>query len=70
MQPQLVLNEIRAEMARQRVSQRELAGKIGRAQEWVSRRLTGNVSLTLEELVQITDALGIPAARLLADEPV
>ncbi len=64
--------ELRAELARQRLSQRELAKRLGTSQAWVSRRLVGEVEPTPEEISQIAGALGVPASkfRRLANEPV
>jgi len=58
-------DEIRAEMARQRLSQMQLAERCKRSQPWLSRRLAGEVPLTLDDLDVIAVALGVPAIRLL-----
>lgn len=57
--------EIRAEMARQRLSQSQLAQRCDRSQAWVSRRLAGDTPLTLDDLDVIAVALGVSAVRLL-----
>jgi transcriptional regulator with XRE-family HTH domain len=59
-----VAAEIRAELARQQMTQRELARRIGIDQAIVSKRLTGGParSWTLDELDSIAVALGVPAA--------
>ncbi len=56
---QIVTEEIRAEMARQRVNQRELAERLGWTQGYLSRRLTGDVPLSLDDADRITWNLGI-----------
>ena len=61
-----VTQEIRAEMARQRVSQTTLAETLGHNQTYVSYRLTGKKSLTLDEVEEIADVLRIPVDRLFA----
>lgn len=58
--------ELRAERGRRRVPQTRLAAAIGRNQSYVSTRLNGHGSLTIDELVIICDALGIRADELLA----
>lgn len=57
--------EIRAEMARQRLTQGQLAERCKRSQPWLSRRLAGERALTLDDLDVIAVALGVPAVRLL-----
>lgn len=50
--------ELRAEKGRQRLSQRALADLISRDQSYVSKRLNGQASLTVEEYVTLCQALG------------
>lgn len=72
MTAELILSEIRAEMARQRLSQVGLAARLqeqtGRPihSVWVNRRMTGDVSLTLDDFFAIAEALGLAPDRLLA----
>lgn len=61
---QTVTREIRAEMARQRLTQRELAERLGSQQSWLSRRLTGGVALTLDDAELIAEALGVSLVQL------
>lgn len=56
--------EIRAEMARQRISQHTLAEQLGWTQGYLSRRLTGEVSLSLDDVDAIAAALGISTVQL------
>jgi transcriptional regulator with XRE-family HTH domain len=60
----VIRTEIRAEMARQRLSQQNLADKLGWGQTVVSKRLTGKVAITADEVKQIADALGVTPAVL------
>lgn len=61
---QRVIKEIRAEMARQRISQMALAAYLGRNQPYVSSRLTAKTPLTLQEVEEFADALRVPVDRL------
>jgi len=60
-----VAGEIRAELARRRWSQAELAAKLGEDQMWLSRRLRASKPLTLTEFDAIAQALEITPAELL-----
>lgn len=60
-----VAGEIRAELARRRWSQAELAAKLGADQMWLSRRLRAAKPLTLTEFDAIAQALEIAPAELL-----
>lgn len=55
-----VPRELRAELARIGMTQAQLASEVGVPQPWISRRLTGTVSMTLDDLDRINDALGRP----------
>jgi transcriptional regulator with XRE-family HTH domain len=59
-----VAQEIRAEMARQGISQVALAEALGRNQTYVSYRLTCKKSLTLDEIEIIADILRVRVDRL------
>lgn len=69
---QRVAAEIRAELARQQMSQRRLAELIGMDPALVNKRLTGGVArpFTITEIDRIATALGVPAARLLGGSAV
>ena len=60
--------EIRAEIARQGLSRRAFAMKLGVSYPWVARRIgtTADVDMTLEDIVKMTQALGISAQGLLS----
>lgn len=59
---------VRAEMARAGLSQTALANRLGRAQTWLSRRLTGEVSWTVADLEDIADVLRTPLDVLIGAE--
>ena len=58
---------LRAEVARQRIPQADLAKALLLSQPAVSRRLQGRTPLTVDELVQCASLLGVTPADLLAD---
>jgi transcriptional regulator with XRE-family HTH domain len=60
-----VAREVRAEMARQGVSQRELAERLGFAQSGLSKRLTGQLTFRAEEWERIAEILGVPVTQFL-----
>lgn len=62
---QMVAEEIRALMARRRMSGRQLAGKLGVSPSWVSYRLTGAQPIDVNDLAQIAGALGVGIHELL-----
>lgn len=64
----LVAEEIRAMMARRRISGRQLAQKLGVSPSWVSYRLTGAQPIDLNDLQQIAQALDVIVLRLLPRE--
>ena len=63
-------SEVRAEMARQRVSNRELAKRMGVSHVWVARRVTAQATdMTLDELAMVAKALGKPVPYFLKKLP-
>jgi DNA-binding Xre family transcriptional regulator len=60
-----VAEEVRSWMARRRVSGVKLAERIGRTQQYVSRRLNGDVAFDLDDLGHIAIALDVGIADLL-----
>lgn len=56
-------------MERQGLSQEQIGERLGWPQRRVSRRLTGDVSISAEELSELAAALGVPVTRFLADQP-
>lgn len=61
--------EVRAEIARQGKSQREIAAMIDVAQPSLQLRLKGDRPFRAEELVKLAEALGVPADRFLPAAP-
>lgn len=61
----LAAAELRAHMARNEVRVADLTQKMDVSPGWLYRRLSGEVSLTLEDLELICSALGIPVSALL-----
>jgi transcriptional regulator with XRE-family HTH domain len=63
----LVAAEIRAEMARQGMSQRRLATLIGTNYTWCQRRISvgAELELTVDDVQDIAEALGVPVQRLM-----
>ncbi len=60
--------KIHTEMFRQRMSQQELAVRLGLTQVSVSRKLRGLTGITVPELMQIGRVLGVDPADLLPRE--
>ena len=56
---------VRAELARANVSGSQMAQRIGVAESSFSRRATGEVSFSAEEILAIATELGIPSATFL-----
>lgn len=70
-----VAAEVRAEMARQNVPQRELGRVLGLSQGAAWRRLKGEVPFDVAELAKVAELLKSPMTQFLpepspADEPV
>ena len=62
-----VAANIRAELARQRVSQFVVADRLGLSQAAVSRRLSGGTPFELDEVEAIASLLGVPLVDLIAE---
>ncbi len=58
---------VRAEMARRRITQREVADALGLAQTAVSKRLLGIVPWDVNELSAVADLIGVPVASLITE---
>lgn len=65
-----VAAEVRAEMARQRVNQREVAKILGVSQPQVSQRLRGEIAFDTEELEKLARAFQVSASQFVPDAPV
>lgn len=61
-----VAGEIRAELARQRVTQTELVRRLGVSRPWLVRRLSGETPLTMADIATIADILNVPVTQLVA----
>ena len=55
--------EIRAELARRRLSARAAAARLGWTQAYLSRRLNGDVPFDVEDIEALADLLGVPPQR-------
>lgn len=62
---QLVADEIRVAMTRQRMSGRDLAKKLNVSPSWISYRLSGRQPIDLNDLFRIAKALRIGVHQLL-----
>lgn len=56
--------EIRAEMARQRLSQKEMARRLGWSRAALSRRLTGGTGWSINEADKVAELLGVELRML------
>lgn len=56
--------EIRAQMGRRNIRQRHLADALGRHQQWLSRRLNGEVTFSIDDLEAICLVLNISVREL------
>ena len=64
-----VAGELRAELARQRRSQVWLAGQADQSVFYLSRRLSGEHAMSLDDAERYAQALDIPIERLIARRP-
>lgn len=60
-----VVARLRTELACKRLSQSELARRMDVRPQWISRRMSGKVPLTLAEVEQMADVLDMPPEHLL-----
>lgn len=67
---QQLATNIRGEMARQGLLQRELAQVVGLAPGALSKRLQGRVRITVTELVRFAEVLGVPESQLAIGDSV
>lgn len=61
-----VATEVRAEVARQRLTHRELGERLKLAQPSVTKRLNGVIPFDLVDLERFAEALGVPVDQFLA----
>lgn len=64
-----IAGNVRAEVARRRIPQSDIAAALGEIQQWVSRRMSGSVEWRISELVAIAELLGIHPAVLMGGRP-
>jgi transcriptional regulator with XRE-family HTH domain len=64
-----VAANIRAESARRRVRQSDLAEAVGLSQATISRKLSGQVPLTIDEVYAVAEVLHVPVHVLVPDDP-
>jgi transcriptional regulator with XRE-family HTH domain len=64
---EVVTRAVRVAMAKHKISCRVLADRIGMPQSAFSRRMTGEVAFTVDELAEIAAALGEPLPALIGD---
>lgn len=62
-----IAREVRAELARQRKTQRDVGDVLGLPQSAVWFRLQGGRSFKAEELALVADWLGVPIAQFMPD---
>ena len=60
-----VAAEVRAETARQRLSQGKLAEKLDMSESSVSLRLSGRIEFKISELLAFAEVLGVPVTQFL-----
>jgi transcriptional regulator with XRE-family HTH domain len=65
-----VAANVRAELARRRMTARRLAVDIGVTPEWLSRRMRADVPLSVDDLDRIASALDLPPEALLSGRPL
>lgn len=64
-----IVDGVRAELARQKMSQREAAEKLGMSKQAFGIRMSGARSFRAEELADLAAVLGVPVSRFFP-EPV
>ena len=62
---EIVAENVRVELARQRMSARQLGLRLGESPQWAWRRTTGAIPWTIEDLLRIAQVLGRPASEFL-----
>ena len=56
---------LRGMLAEKRMSGRQVALRLGKSHAWIQRRLTGDVSMTIEDMEHIESVTGISAIYLI-----
>jgi transcriptional regulator with XRE-family HTH domain len=65
---ELTAAELRAALARRRISAVELARRIGWSQAYMARRTDGRIALDIDDLEKIATELNVPVTALLPAE--
>jgi transcriptional regulator with XRE-family HTH domain len=65
-----VANEVRANLARQRMSGRQAADKLGWRPEYMQRRLAGKVAFDVADLSALARLLDVPVTSFFSVPPV
>lgn len=65
---EVVAGELRAHMARQRITQMRLSSMLGRPQTWLSRRLACEVAFTVDDFVAICALLDVNVMDVLGED--
>lgn len=60
---------VRAEMARRNLSQKDLAERLAMSQSGLSYRLAGKTVFDIDELTRVAEVLEVPVSALLAEQP-
>ena len=67
MQHNDVVANVRAELARRRIRQTDVAQRLGVSRQNVAQRLNGSVDFRVGELISIADMLGITISELVGE---
>ena len=67
---ELTAAELRASLARRRISASELARRLGWSQAYMARRVDGRIALNMDDLEKIVEELGVPITDLLPRDRV
>lgn len=65
-----IADEVRAEMARQRLSGVRAAKALGWTQNYIQRRLSGTVPFDVADLQAIADLLEVPVSKFFEVTPI
>ena len=60
-----IAEEVRALLARRRVTGRQISDRLGWSPAYLSRRLNGQTAFRISDLEELTSMLNIPVTRLL-----
>jgi len=66
---EVVASELRAILARKRISAAELARRVGWSQSYMARRVDGRAAMDVDDLEAVAKALDVQVKALLPNEP-